>query len=234
MVLGMYYPRPLIQIFDHGTLFDPKHPYTYIGALYNLFVCVLVGVLTTVTRDQQRSIVEYIKKKPNHSAIMSGMTFFAGGIFMVIIFNLFSLPILLFLTVVLLVFIVISSNYYSKYSEETHTEGLTIWGLAKAKETFKGSKVNDRDGELIKVNWKLKESTEDLMFFSKNDMVKLAAEKGDLIYLCDARKIFGGLKSVHSTFGEPHNEDGIVYISQEHIDQGQFVNGKIVTAEKEM
>ena len=33
MVLGMYYPKPLIQIFDHGTAYDAKHPYTYIGCL---------------------------------------------------------------------------------------------------------------------------------------------------------------------------------------------------------
>jgi len=62
----------------------------------------------------------------------------------------------------------------------------------------------------------------------------MAAEVGDLVYISDARKYLGGLKSVHSTYGEPHNEDGIVYITQEHIDQGQFVKGKVLTAEKEM
>ncbi len=234
MVLGMYYPRPLIEVFAHGTAFDPKHPYTYIGALYNLFVCVFVGVLTTVTRNQQLKIIEAIKRNPNHKSIMSVLTFIAGGIFVMIIFNLASLPVLMFLTFVMLVLVVLSSNYYSKYSESTHTEGLTVWGIAKAKEMFKGSKVNERDGEVIKVNWKLKEDPDDLMHFSKNDMAKMAAEVGDLVYLCDARKYLGGLKSCHSTYGEPHNEDGVVYITQEHLDQGQFVEGKLVTAEKEM
>jgi SSS family solute:Na+ symporter len=151
-----------------------------------------------------------------------------------IVFNVASLPILLILTAIMLVIVVISSNYYSKYSEATHTEGLTVWGIAKAKETFKGSKVNERDGETIKVKWVLKESEDDLMYFSKTDMLKMAADPGDLVYVSDARKIFGGLKSCHSTFGAPHDEDGIVYISQEHIDQGQFVKGKTLTAEKEM
>ena len=72
------------------------------------------------------------------------------------------------------------------------------------------------------------------MFLSKNDMLKLAADKGDLVYLTDSRKILGGLKSAHSIFGEPHNEDGIVYFSQSILDQGQFSSGKLVTAEKEM
>lgn len=234
MVLGMYYPKPLIQIFAHGTEYDAKHPYTYIGALYNLFVCVFVGVITTLTRDQQKKIVEKIKTNPNHKSFMTGITFLSGAIFVMIVFNVASLPILLILTAIMLVIVVISSNYYSKYSEATHTEGLTVWGIAKAKETFKGSKVNERDGETIKVKWVLKESEDDLMFFSKNDMIKMAADPGDLVYVSDARKIFGGLKSCHSTFGAPHDEDGIVYISQEHIDQGQFVKGKTLTAEKEM
>ncbi len=124
-------------------------------------------------------------------------------------------------------FIVIASNYYSNYSEETHTDGLTVWGLGLAKERFKGSKINNREGEKIKLNWKLKESEEDLMFFSKNDMLKLAADKGDLVYLTDSRKILGGLKSAHSIFGEPHNEDGIVYFSQSILEQGQFISWKI-------
>lgn len=234
MVLGMYYPQPLIQTFAHGTDYDPAHPYTYIGALYNLFVCSLVGVLTALTNKQQINIVKKIKNNPNQKTIIRLITFAAAVIFIIILFNLASLPILLIFSFIMLVLVVISSNYYSKYSEATHTEGLTVWGLARAKELFKGSKVNNREGEIIKVQWKLKDSEDDLMYFSKNDMIKMSAEVGDLVYISDARKILGGLKSAHSTYGETHNEDGIVYITKEHIAQGQFVKGKILTAEKEM
>jgi SSS family solute:Na+ symporter len=234
MVLGMYYPQPLIQIFAHGTDYDPAHPYTYIGALYNLFVCSLVGVLTALTNKQQVNIVKKIKNNPNQKTIIRLITLAAAVIFLIILFNLASLPILLILSFLMLVLVVISSNYYSKYSEATHTEGLTVWGIARAKEIFKGSKVNDREGEVIKLHWKLKDSEDDLMHFSKNDMAKMSAEAGDLVYISDARKILGGLKSAHSTYGDTHNEDGIVYITKEHIAQGQFVKGKILTAEKEM
>ena len=234
MVLGMYYPQPLIQIFAHGTDYDPAHPYTYVGALYNLFVCALVGVLTALTNKQQVNIVKKIKNNPNQKTIIRLITLAAAVIFLIILFNLASLPILLIFSFLMLVLVVISSNYYSKYSEATHTEGLTVWGLARAKEMFKGSKVNDREGEVIKIHWRLKDSEDDLMHFSKNDMAKMSAEAGDLVYISDARKILGGLKSVHSTYGDTHNEDGIVYITKEHIAQGQFVKGKILTAEKEM
>jgi SSS family solute:Na+ symporter len=84
------------------------------------------------------------------------------------------------------------------------------------------------------VSWKVKEHIEDIALFSKNDMQRMKANAGDLVYLCDARKIFGGLKSVHTVFGEPHEEDGVVYISNEDLLNAQFVKGKPITAEKEM
>ena len=234
MVLGMYYPQPLIQIFDHGTDFDPKHPYTYIGALYNLFVCALFAVLTTLTTKQQNSIVQIIKKSKHHNFIMTSFVILSILVYLVIGFNLAPLPVLLVLTFSMVAMVVIASTYFIPYNQEEKTDGLTVWSLNKAKEYFKGSKVNDRDGEKIRVHWKLKDVMDDTVHFSKNDMIKMAAEVGDLVYFTDARKIMGGLKSVHSVYGEPHNEDGIVYISKEHLDQGQFVEGKLLIAEKEM
>ena len=65
-------------------------------------------------------------------------------------------------------------------------------------------------------------------------MDKMQADVGDLVYLCDARKWLGGLKSVHSVYGDPHTEDGVVYITNENLAQGQFIKGKTLIAEKEM
>lgn len=234
MVLGMYYPQPLIQIFDHGTAFDPKHPYTYIGALYNLFVCALFAVLTTFTTKLQLHAVEKIKKSASHGLIMSSFVISSILIFLAIAFNLLSLPILLILTFIMVALVVITANYFIEYKEEERIDGLTVWSLNKAKEYFKGSKINDREGKIIRVQWKLKDSEDDTVHFSKNDMIKMAAQVGDLVYISDARWRFGGLKSIHSIYGEQHAEDGIVYISKDHFEQGQFVKDKELTAEKEM
>jgi SSS family solute:Na+ symporter len=65
-------------------------------------------------------------------------------------------------------------------------------------------------------------------------MEKMAADVGDLVYISDKRKWLGGLKSLHSRYGEPHDEDGIVYITKNHLQHGLFVEGKILEAEKEM
>lgn len=234
MIMGMYYPRPLIEIFSHGTAYDPNHPYTYIGALYNLFVCALFAVLTTLTTKQQIKLVEKIKQTNHHRLIMSIFVIASIIIFLLIAFNVLSLIVLFILTFIMVGMVVIAANYFIQYNEEEKTDGLTVWSINKAKEYFKGSKLNEREGEKIKVHWKLKDGEDDTIHFSKNDMKRMAAEVGDLVYISDARKYLGGLKSVHTIYGEPHDEDGIVYISNEHFEQGQFVKGKLLTAEKEM
>ncbi|MBT4064398.1 MAG: hypothetical protein HOE72_03985, partial [Candidatus Marinimicrobia bacterium] len=60
------------------------------------------------------------------------------------------------------------------------------------------------------------------------------AEIGDLVYISDKRKWMGGLKSIHAVFGQPHDEEGMVYITPDQIKHGMFVDGKMLEAEKEM
>jgi len=141
---------------------------------------------------------------------------------------------MILLSFVLSALVALSVNYFVKYDETAQTTGLTAWSILKAKEMFKGGKINDREGELIKVNWIIKPGDEEKVNFSENDMQKMQADVGDLVYICDARKRLGGLKSVHAVYGEPHDEDGVVYIAEEYQKQGQFVEGRILTAEKEM
>ena len=128
----------------------------------------------------------------------------------------------------------IVSTYFIDYDPEAQIDGLTVWSVEKAKELFKGSKVNEEEGEVVRVNWKLKEGEDEIVNFSRNDMERMKANVGDLVYLCDARKYFGGLKSVHVIYGEPHDEDGIVYINNEAVLNGVFEKNRKLTAEKEM
>ena len=128
----------------------------------------------------------------------------------------------------------ITSTYLVDYDAVAQTTGLTVYSVAKAKELFKGSKINDEEGEVIKAHWKKKDGDDDIVNFSTADMEKMKANVGDLIYLCDARKYLGGLKSTHCIYGEPHSEDGVVYITNETLLNGVYEEGKILTAEKEM
>jgi SSS family solute:Na+ symporter len=142
--------------------------------------------------------------------------------------------IMLLLAAALVILVALAVTYYVKYDEEKQTKGLTAWSIKAAKEFFKGGKINDREGEKVKIIWKIKEGEDDIVNFSKVDMEKMQADPGDLVYITDARKWLGGLKSIHSVYGEPHNEEGIVYITDENRMQGQFVKNKAIIAEKEM
>lgn len=234
MILGNYYPSALISPFDHGTVMDAKYPYTYIRALYNLFVCAFVGVVVTVTAGYQRRIVENLKSRNHHIRIFYLLNTVSSLIFTAVVFNLLPLALLMVLVVILILFVAISVTYIVKYDEAKNTDGLTAWSIAKAKELFKGKPVNDREGVKVKVNWKIKEGEDNTVNFSVNDMKKMAAEVGDLVYITDSRKYLGGLKSIHAEYGEPHNQDGIVYINNEQELTGLFVEGKTLIAEKEM
>ena len=65
-------------------------------------------------------------------------------------------------------------------------------------------------------------------------MNRMKANPGDLVYIQDARWWLGGLKSSHSVFASPHNEDGVVYLNSSELNHGQFLNGMKIKAEKEM
>ena len=114
------------------------------------------------------------------------------------------------------------------------TKGLTVWTLDSAREIFKGGTPNDRVGERVSLDYDIKESSLDTVEFSINDMEVMAADVGDLVYIADERWWMGGLKSIHSVIGEPHNEDGKVYLSNEQVESGMFLKDIKLYAEKEL
>ena len=234
MILGLYDPR-VISPFDHGIMMDPNHPYSYIRALYNMLVCFSVAVLITYTTNSQRKLVSKIKALSFGKPMMYVMVFITVLFFLLVAFNVGPLSLQFVFIFSIMFFTGLIVHFFISYDDQANTDGLTVWSVQKAKEMFKGSKLNEEEGEVIKVHWKLKEADdEETINFSVNDMKKMKANVGDLVYICDARKYLGGLKSVHVVYGEPHNEDGIVYISKEEQLNGQFIEGKVLTAEKEM
>jgi len=170
MILGQF-KHELIAPFSHGIELRPGKGYSYIGALYNIFVCASVGV-----------IVSLLTKPPSKDKV----------------------------------------------------DGLTVYDVSKLKASFKGGKVNDAKGKTVIVNWEISDIGDDSIRFSKNDMLKMKAEVGDLVYLCDNRKWLGGLKSIHSVYGEPHDTDGVVIITKNQQQSGLFDQNRKLFGEKEM
>ena len=234
MVLGVKFPAQLIAPLAHGTPMDAAHPFIYIGALYNTLACTVVAVFITLIHKNLKAYIENLKKSPNVKNIIIAMNVISVILFIVICFAPLHLLLLLVLNFILAVFVALTSTYYVKYDEQKATEGLTVWSIARAKELFKGSKPNETEGATIKVNWELIPEEGNKVYFSESDMKKMAANEGDLVYLSDARRYLGGLKSVHAIYGKPHFEDGKVYITEEHRESAQFVDGKVLVADKEM
>lgn len=234
MILGARYPDILITPFAHGTPFDPVHPYTYISALYNTVACLGIGVLVTYLQPLITKVSDAIKKNQNHRTYMIGANMLIVLLLVMVWFNFASMIVLLFAILVLTILVSVSAVYFIKFDPNAHLEGLTVWSIKRAKELFKGSKVNERDGKKVFVKWRLRDDDKDVINLSKEDMKEMAAEVGDMVYLCDARKYLGGLKSVHTRVGEPHDDKGLVFISKEHELSALFQEDKMLYAEKEM
>jgi SSS family solute:Na+ symporter len=123
---------------------------------------------------------------------------------------------------------------FTKPDSEEKLKGLTVFDASKLKSIYKGSNPNETPGKAVTVDWKLSKKDEGTIQFSNNDMNAMKANPGDLVYIQDSRWWLGGLKSAHSVYGKPHDEDGVVYISLSQLDHGQFLEGLPLKAEKEM
>ena len=234
MILGARYPGILIAPFDHGIEMNESHPYSYIRALYNTLVCSGVGVLVAYTTDLQVSIISRIRAKANDSSTMNIILAVSAIAFAIVLFGLAGMTIQVLAAIIVIALVPLTVTYFVHYDEEENTLGLTAGTINIAREQFKGSAPNDAQGEDAIVNWKPIEGEYDVAKFSKNDMERMKASVGDLVYVSDKRSWMGGLKSCHTSFGEPHDEDGVVYLSTDLIENGLFVEGRVLKAEKEM
>ena len=232
MILGARYPEIFIAPFDHGIEMNPNRPYSYIRALYNLVVCIGVGFFVTYTSNLQNRFITWVRNANNGQLIMILITIFATLAFFLLVLGITTFE--LFYPVIVILFVPLIVTYFGHYDEELGTNGLTVWSIAAAKAAFKGSTPNELIGEKVEVHFKLLDNDIDKVLFSKNDLSQMRAKVGDLVYLSDKRKWLGGLKSIHSEYGEPHDEEGIVYINRDHFDHGLFDEGRSLIAEKEM
>jgi len=232
MILGARYPEMFISPFDHGIDMNPNRPYSYIRALYNLVACIGVGLFVTYTSSLQNRFITWVRNTKNGQPIMILITTSATIAFSLLVFGITNFE--LFYPVIVILFVPLIVTYFGHYDEELATNGLTVWSIAAAKAAFKGSTPNEQLGEKIEVKFRLLDHDFDKVLFSKKDLSRMAAEVGDLVYLSDKRKWLGGLKSIHSEYGEPHDEEGVVFINRDHLDNGLFDEGKSLIAEKEM
>ncbi len=67
---------------------------------------------------------------------------------------------------------------------------------------------------------------------STEDMARMKARQGDLLYVADARRYLGGLRSLHAKAGRPHDQGKVALIHPGAFKAGSFVSSRPVRVEK--
>lgn len=235
MILGARYPGILIAPFDHGIAMNPDHPYSYIRAFYNTVVCSGVGVLAVWTTAWQRSFASRVKDRAGESKVLVALAAVGVAAFLVVVMGWGSFGVEVAAAALVVVVIPLVVTATTPYDEEENTRGLTVWSIDVAKRMFKGGEPNEFGGEPAPVAWKLiDDDGKGQVYLSAGDMETLKASPGDLVYLCDRRAWLGGLKSIHSVLGQPHDQGGVVFVNQYQAESGLFSEGRMLVANKEL
>ncbi len=113
-------------------------------------------------------------------------------------------------------------------------EGLTIWTLAASRRWFKGGEPKQTSGEKIRLKLIADDGlTDPVATIHTDDLKRLAAAPGDLMYLADRRWWLGGLRSLHIKAAEPTDQAqlGTVRLSPAKIEEGRLRTGEEVVVE---
>lgn len=111
-------------------------------------------------------------------------------------------------------------------------EGLVIGTINRAREMFKGGIPNDVAGKQIKGQLEIVDGTR-VLSLHQNALEQLKAAVGDLLYVEDGRRWFGGLKSVHATLNQTHlDSPSLIKISRDLIEEGELSPNRIHRVEK--
>jgi len=123
---------------------------------------------------------------------------------------------------------------FTKPEPEEKIKGLTLWSVEVARWMFKGSEPNDRPGFTLPLRWKVDPNlAEGIVVVDAESLRGLAGDEGDMVYLCDSRKWLGGLRSAHARLKGVHDLGEVVLLAKDVAEAGHFVDGKLITIEKD-
>ena len=123
--------------------------------------------------------------------------------------------------------------------------GLTMHTIRDQARAFKGGEPNRNIGEKILLQLRVV-SDEEFGFDPRSlddeairlevslhpdDLKRLAAAPGDLIYMADERWWFGGLRAAHARVGDDEGEKGIVTVPASYIDDNSLIAERPVRVE---
>ncbi len=121
----------------------------------------------------------------------------------------------------LLIGVVVS--YLTKGKSKEKMLGLVVGTLNKAKESYKGAPINEREGKKIDVKIVQDDNVEELAVHL--DVIhQLSAGVGDLVHLSDSRWWLGGLRSTQSKISSLHDKGAdVVFVAPVLIKRGNLI-----------
>ncbi len=122
-------------------------------------------------------------------------------------------------------------TFITKPKPLAEIQGLVLGTIRAGRERFKGGVVNEHPGTPF-VGQLSSIPGERILRLHPNAMSQMNASPGDLLYLADARRWLGGLRSIHATAGEPHDRaEAIILVSGDLIAEGELLVGRKHRAE---
>ena len=124
-------------------------------------------------------------------------------------------------------------TYVSRPLPASAIKGLVSGTQLDAMRMFKGGEINRRPGKAMygRVVTDATLEDDDLVGVPESWLPEMAAETGDLVYVCDQRWWFGGLRSVHGKIGASSPDDAL-RLSPAAMKRGHFQDGEAVYIEK--
>jgi hypothetical protein len=127
---------------------------------------------------------------------------------------------------------------FTKGKRESELEGLVVGTLWRAKEIYKGGAPNEVEGEKVTCLLRGIGGADDEdglghISVTREMADSLRAEVGDIVYLSDARRWLGGLRSVHAKLSAIRDDgDQTIHISDSLLKEGSLQVGRRHTIEK--
>jgi len=127
--------------------------------------------------------------------------------------------------------IAVSVTKFTKPRPLSEITGLVTGTIKQGKEKYKGSKLNETPGKKALVKIVVKEGVEGA-WLSENTAKILAAEVGDIIYIADARRWLGGIRSVRTIATKTTQTESTIFLPLDKIEEGCLLTDRKHRAEK--
>jgi len=133
-------------------------------------------------------------------------------------------------------------TFFTSPRDPVEIKGLVIGPMKDAMRLFKGADPNLKRGRPARLKVKVskdvpagdEEHGRGIVLLPAEAMERMAAEEGDIVYACDPRWWYGGLKSIHAVAGpvSPGVPSGIILVSEKNMDYGGFDDEQTVIVQK--